>query len=307
MSEGIPQREALRLQLAMIAGNEPAGGLLEVRHKHPGRPGMGQQFFDRRDREAAAEAITALAARTETYVGAAPRRHRHGGTEAIARCWTLWADCDGPAAVEALDAFHPPPAVVVATGSGGNRHAYWPLRRPLSPEDAQRANRQLAHALGADVRATDAARILRPAASRNFKHDPPAEVRCTRLEVVSYIAREVVDGLPDPPEQRGDRSTDCPQSDDPLRGIPATLYVPALTGRELGREGKVRCPFHAAGQERTPSLHVYPGDGGWYCYGCERGGGIIDLGARLYGIEPRGAGFHEIRGRLASDLLRAAA
>lgn len=89
--------------------------------------------------------------------------------------------------------------------------------------------------------------------------------------------------------------------------IPATTYVPLLTGREIGREGKVRCPFHGDGEERTPSLHCYDDDGGWFCFGCERGGSIIDLGAELYSIEPRGTGFHEIRRRLAADLLRVAA
>jgi len=34
-----------------------------------------------------------------------------------------------------------------------------------------------------------------------------------------------------------------------------------------------------------------------------RGGSAIDLAAHLYGLEPRGAGFFEIRRRLALDLL----
>ena len=74
----------------------------------------------------------------------------------------------------------------------------------------------------------------------------------------------------------------------------------------MGRDGKAQCPWHGGGDERTPSLHCYD-DGGFYCYGCGVGGSIIDLGARLYGLEPRGRGFHEIRRRLAADLLGAGA
>ena len=34
------------------------------------------------------------------------------------------------------------------------------------------------------------------------------------------------------------------------------------------------CPFHG---EKTPSLKVYKGTGGWHCYGCGKGGSVIDF------------------------------
>ena len=43
------------------------------------------------------------------------------------------------------------------------------------------------------------------------------------------------------------------------------------------------------------------------CFAGCGGGSIIDLGALLYGIEPRGRGFTDIRKRLAKDLLAASA
>ena len=44
---------------------------------------------------------------------------------------------------------------------------------------------------------------------------------------------------------------------------------------------KITCPFHSGGQEKTPSLHLYP-DGGWYCFGsCQEGGDVISLVGRL--------------------------
>jgi hypothetical protein len=91
---------------------------------------------------------------------------------------------------------------------------------------------------------------------------------------------------------------------DVLRRIPAIEYVPLLLGQVLGGDHKVVCPFH---DDHAPSLHAYvEPERGWCCYGCGAGGSIIDFGARLYRIEPRGAGFHEIRRRLAVDLLRGA-
>ena len=34
------------------------------------------------------------------------------------------------------------------------------------------------------------------------------------------------------------------------------------------------CPFHG---EKEPSLKIYPKTGGWHCYGCGRGGSVIDF------------------------------
>lgn len=306
--EPIQQDLARGVYLAMLAGR--GDGLLEARYKMP-TGGMGQLFHPAARWKAIAETIGGLGQGTDVYVGAAPRTHRHGGASAIDAVWTLWADCDDQAAVDALERFEPAPAVVNLTGSGPNRHAYWPLREPLTVEQAVGANRRLAHALGADMRSTDAARILRPPGTLNHKHEPPRPVECIRCEVVSHLAREVVGHLPDPPAPHRPVPASVPPvarsgRGDPLLEIPAAEYVPALTGRPVGRDGKAQCPWHADGQERTPSLHAYPNpEAGWCCYGCDLGGTIIDFGARLYGIEPRGSGFHEIRRRLAADLLSA--
>ncbi len=97
------------------------------------------------------------------------------------------------------------------------------------------------------------------------------------------------------PEHRGD---------DPLLAIPATEYIPILTGRPADMDGKVTCPWHGGGQERTPSLHAYDDPAqGWFCFGCTAGGSIIDFAARLYGVAPRGRGYHAVRERLVADLL----
>ena len=40
------------------------------------------------------------------------------------------------------------------------------------------------------------------------------------------------------------------------------------------RKGFMCCPFHG---EKAPSLKVYKNTGGWHCFGCERGGSVIDF------------------------------
>ena len=40
------------------------------------------------------------------------------------------------------------------------------------------------------------------------------------------------------------------------------------------RRGFMCCPFHG---EREPSLKVYPKTGGWHCFGCGKGGSVVDF------------------------------
>ncbi|MBT4402658.1 MAG: DNA primase, partial [Elusimicrobiaceae bacterium] len=49
-------------------------------------------------------------------------------------------------------------------------------------------------------------------------------------------------------------------------------YLPNL--KRAGRSFKACCPFH---QEKTPSFHVSPDKGLYYCFGCQEGGDIFDF------------------------------
>jgi hypothetical protein len=85
-----------------------------------------------------------------------------------------------------------------------------------------------------------------------------------------------------------------------LLAIPAATYVRALTGRQVGRDGKVSCPLHE--QDQTPSLQTYE-DGTFYCFGCQAGGSVYDFAAGLWGTSTKGPAFIELRDRLRAHLL----
>lgn len=53
-------------------------------------------------------------------------------------------------------------------------------------------------------------------------------------------------------------------------------------GFDVGRGGFMRCPFHQG--DRTASLKVYPGGGGWHCFGCNKGGSVVDFVMELFGL-----------------------
>ena len=284
--------------LQVLAGDSDPGELLELRYRlDDGR--MGQLFYSPGRLRGLATRALMLGRRTDVYVGCAPRTRRHGGRDAVARAFVLWADCDGEHAAAALERFQPQPSIAIASGSGRNCHAYWPLNEPLERQRLERANHRLAHALGADPASADAARILRLPGTYSHKHRPPVPVEALRLDVDRrMLAADVVGGLTDPP--RAPRAVAAPsvqQGDDPLLAIAPEVYVQRLLGVEVPRHRKVRCPFH---DDRHASLHVYESAArGWYCYGrCRRGGTIYDLAAPLYGYDARGEDFRRLRAEL---------
>lgn len=193
----IPQHWALKLQLAAIAGNEPASSFLEVRPFDRTMEPARRSWAPVGELDRAVADVALLAGDLNVFVGVAPRTRQEGTAGAVERVWVLWADLDGPSALELLRDFRPLPSIVIRTGSQDHAHAYWPLRQPISGTWAQRANRRLALALGGDLNATDAARVLRPAGTLNHKHDPPGVVCCTRLELDVFSLDQVVGALPD--------------------------------------------------------------------------------------------------------------
>jgi hypothetical protein len=194
--QSIDQAAALRLQLAAFAGSKTSG-YFEIRSKRTNGRGMEQEWVSIAEPDRAARCAVNRGQATDCYIGAAVRTRRAGGLDVIESLAVLWADCDSRGALERLSAFRPLPSLVIRSGSDDSAHAYWPLQVPVAPAWAKRANLRLALALGADRNATDAARVLRPAGSFNFKHHPPRPVVCTRLELEVFTISDVVGHLPD--------------------------------------------------------------------------------------------------------------
>src|SRR3954453_4695859 len=158
-SDGVPIE--FRDYLDALMGGASNESFVEMRSR-VGETGMAARFFQRDELDRLAAAVSGRARVTDVYIGCAPRSRRQGDKAAIREVWTLWVECDGADSAAATQRLDPAPALVIASGSGENVHAYWPLRSPLPPPDAEAANLRLATAVGADMACFDATRILRP-------------------------------------------------------------------------------------------------------------------------------------------------
>jgi hypothetical protein len=146
--------------LRLLAGQEPAGRLIEIRYTT--RPGqMAQRFIDATDPGQASRLIAALTRRTDVYTGVLLRSVRSGGRDAVCPSHLVFIETDEAEAAERVAEFTHRPTLLVASGSPGHLHAYWRLRRPVGVRALEQANRRLAHYLGGDLASVDAARMLR--------------------------------------------------------------------------------------------------------------------------------------------------
>jgi hypothetical protein len=300
--------EHLLIFLRTLARNPGPGEHLDVRWR-TATGGMRRRFVPARDTAAAAGLIARLASRTDVYVGVALREGgAHGGRAAIGGSHLLYVECDHEHIERSLAGFPHLPTLEVASGTGRHLHLYWGLRARVTNPEAEDANRRLALRLGCDRASVDAARLLRPPGTFNYKHGEPSPVRLIAYRAhARYTLAQLIAGLPKPisagvRENRPARHR-RPRTalDRELRAISTADYVHVLGGREPNGAGKVLCPFH---DDRDPSLHLYDG-GSFYCFGCRRGGTIYDFAAHLwFSGEPasalRGRRFIEVRERLAA-------
>ena len=302
----------LERYLEVLTGPDPGPRLLEIRYRR--EVGMGQEFVPATHMRHAAKLIRGLAFRRDVFCGVLLRDRPAGGRDAVSATHLVWIELDGWAAVQLLERAPAPPTMTIASGTPGHLHAYWQLQQPVSAERAQAANRKLALRVAADLQSVDAARILRPPETVNHKHDPPRPVRLLTLRPgLNYDVEALTVGLDDPRDAKPAAAGRDPAADlarrlgarrddtiyERLRAIPIGEYVARLAGRTPNREGKIACPFH---EDRTPSLQCYP-DGSFCCFGCGRGGTIVDFAAALWCMGTKGRDFLAVRDRLADELL----
>lgn len=293
----VPMTDADQARYHLCALSGSAGMLVELRRRTA--TGMQSKFFT--DYREAAELAVVTGAQTDVYMGVLPRVRPSGGKDALAPAgrW-MWAECDTQAAVaKALNMRSPPPLVV--RSSLGKAHCYWPLLGWVPWQLIERGNRRLAWELGADMRACDAARILRIAGTRNHKYEVPQRVSITVLDMYSdMLPSSLVAHLPDPTPPRPtpvvnfelagtrvrlDRKYGPDATKDAILAVPSRVYVERLTGRAVYHH-MATCPFHGGGQERTPSFHVAgPNETLWHCFGCDEGGDVFTFAARLWGMD----------------------
>ncbi len=298
--------DQLHLYLRILCATSARAAWLDVRWRAPGCS-MRRRFIEASNVRQAERLIASRARHGDIYLGAALRgSSAHGGRAAIDGSHLAWLESDNPRSAALVESFAHPPTMLVASGTPGHMQAYWALDRRCNVDELERLNRRLALALAGDSGCTDAARILRPPGTLNYKHDPPQPVTLTRLNTGLPVGLEQLnaalpvdsDPVSWPPGPRHAR-TGRTRLDRELLAIPPVEYVRVLTSLEPNGEGKIVCPFH---DDSNPSLQLYP-DGGFYCFGssCRRGGSIFDFAGHLWGIDPRGTAFVELRERLAIE------
>ena len=225
--------------LRILAGTDPAGRLIEIRSGIPSG-GMRQIFTPATRLELTANTIARLAARTDVYVGVLLRARRAGGRDACERSHLAFIEIDHPDAADRLAQHRCPPTMVISSGgTAGHAHAYWQLQQPVGLDELEQANRRLAIRLGGDLASVDAARILRPPTSRNWKHTPPTQVELLELHLGRrYTLTELTAGLADPSPKP--RSATAPARTADQRSRPPTADH---SGRRL------RAGAHRAGAQ----------------------------------------------------------
>lgn len=67
-----------------------------------------------------------------------------------------------------------------------------------------------------------------------------------------------------------------------IKQLLTTKEVAERYGFHPNRSGFIQCPFHAG--DNQGSLKIYPGTGGWHCFGCGAGGSVIDFVMKLFDI-----------------------
>lgn len=67
-----------------------------------------------------------------------------------------------------------------------------------------------------------------------------------------------------------------------VRDSVTMAHLANMYGYKVNRAGMMRCPFH---HDKHPSLKVYDGNRGFYCFVCNEGGDIFDFVMKHDGLE----------------------
>jgi RepB DNA-primase N-terminal domain len=266
--------------LTALFGQPADGELIDVRVIRKGKPPL-EKFFPVSNIAEAAEYATSQRANGDVSVGVLPRVREKGGRDDVGSARVIWADCDSPEAVAALEEFPLQPSAVVMSGSGENRHVYFLLADAIESEAIEQRNRRLASALGSDPRVCDAARVLRVPGTLNHKHDPPTDVRLAACSGMRYTLEEADAVLP--PIAPVDRSPKHAAVAPTAPSNPTEVVLARLHGvHESGNGWMALCPAHA---DSRPSLSIAEAEDGrclLHCFaGCTPEGVVAAIGLTM--------------------------
>jgi hypothetical protein len=171
---------------------------------------------------------------------------------------------------------------------------------------------------GADYASYDRTRFMRVPGSRNFKSGRYCQVVYADLTSRAYDVRDLVGGLADPPaddprapkrirRRQVQPSPRRARIDDPIDQWTPREYFAALCGiTEYDHAGKAPCPLDDHADPRPSCWVGETAEAGWFCYGCSRGGRIVDLASLMiggpWGVDLRGEAFKTARAELERRL-----
>lgn len=148
---------------------EGLSGLIEIREIS--KTGKAKSLYFK----SAAEAIRYQPPQNKNiYIGMLTRSYRSGKKEAVKHTQALWLDVDDKNSEYIIDFLIdcgklPQPTAVINSGNG--KHIYYKLNKPAGLE-VEPVVKKLAKHTGADIRAAEAARIMRLPGSLNIKDEP---------------------------------------------------------------------------------------------------------------------------------------
>jgi putative DNA primase/helicase len=239
-----------------------AGGVIELRAKPRGADGTRQAWFAPDDYTGLGAFLKQHRTDHDVWFGVALRdAPGHGSRQHCTVLPALFLDSDQPPAqtVAELKAWAFPPSAIVH--SGGGLHAYWTLAEPwtlATDGDPDPYLRRLATFWKGDLKAAEAARVLRLPGGLNLKYAPPREVRLLHLSDAVVNVSDLDELLPPDKAPRGRGQSWAMPDDLPPGERNSDLYKMARSLKQRGLSiAEVRAACHAVNAARcTPPLEA---------------------------------------------------
>ncbi len=224
----INRTQATQDFLESLLGPIPDDSCLEIRRKRNDEQGSRQEFYT----SIADLNLSSFNLHEHCWFGVCLRKRgtRTGRAPDLTWAPVIWLDFDSvqdkDAVVKMLLQFKTPPTHIV--DSGGGVHAYFRLDSPVDLKDEAQATlvreivHGLAHALGADTKVHDLARVMRlvgtfnPGNGTTKTYTPPREVTILHIDEAGRVPLEVLTGFRQPITSRSATPAALPTATTPI-------------------------------------------------------------------------------------------